>query len=191
MRGLCNRCAVRGMKTHQSFTLFTIVMARRILSLQNYYKSRMGIQSSILKKALTNRGPTEGEEVLLAGRTQTALRRTAIGTTSIGSPIFLLIGSLWALKKSMRTKLSESTTATAIGHKATHDVRNIGGVNPTNGPVSLCMTRGLFLLKFQGKYGFSGTFPGDPPEGPPWQDKMWKREWVLITYPAWSVDSCA
>lgn len=60
---------------------------------------------------------------------------------------------------------------------ATHDVRNIGGVNPTNGPVSLCGDEGLFLLKFQGKYGFSGTFPGDPPEGPPWQDKMWKREW--------------
>jgi len=64
----------------------------------------------------------------------------------------------------------------------THDVPNIGDINPTNSqPVSLCGNEGLFLLKYPGKYGLICTEPGDPPRGPRFQDKMWARAWTNIS----------
>ena len=65
---------------------------------------------------------------------------------------------------------------------ATHNVPNIGDVHPTNGAVSLCGDEGMFLLRYQGKYGYEYTdilnlADVSPPTGPPWQDKMWDRAW--------------
>jgi len=60
---------------------------------------------------------------------------------------------------------------------ATHDVPNIGGVS-NDVPVSLCGEEGRFLLQYQGLYGWESSAPGDPPESPCWQAKMWNREWT-------------
>jgi hypothetical protein len=65
---------------------------------------------------------------------------------------------------------------------ATHNIPDIGGYS--NGtPVSLCGEEGTFLLTYQGQYGtFAGNppFVNDitPPNGPPFQSKMWSRSWA-------------
>jgi hypothetical protein len=64
----------------------------------------------------------------------------------------------------------------------THGIPNIGDFS-NNAPVSLCGGEGTFILTYQGRYGTEFTDILDladvnSPTGPPWQDKMWKREWL-------------
>jgi hypothetical protein len=65
----------------------------------------------------------------------------------------------------------------------THDVPNIGDINPMNQlPVSLCGDEGLFILKYNALYGIDTDSPPfvdlASPNGPPFQNKMWNRDWT-------------